>query len=195
MIRRPLWLAAALALAAPATASPITVTFTAEVSSANPDRYPTFDFDGDPPTISGSITYEGEVSGSGSVTGPPYAAEFILGPDTVTGSTVFWEVEPSGCLLIGGSCASLGITLPAVGGDETLLLIFALPLASSDFPDPDALSDAITAAFLHLGPTQPLLIAPTLTSLSFVVPEPGGALLLAAGACAWLDARRRRKGS
>ena len=170
-----------LALGAPISAAPITVSFSA---SDGPD------------TASGSFVYEGNVSGSGTITGPPYGGSITLPSSTLVSAEVRWIVQTSGCAT-GAACVTLGLTEPLGGGLvhlATLLFAFA-SLPSTDLPDPATLAGAAASAgFLDLvldggGVVQSILFSGPVTSLSFV-PEPGAGWLLA-GAFALSRLRRR----
>jgi hypothetical protein len=170
----------ALALGAPVSAAPITVSFSAV---------------GGPDTASGSFVYEGNVGGSGTITGPPYGGSITLPSSTFVSAEVRWIVQTSGCAT-GGACVTLGLTEPLGGGLVHLAtLVFAFSsLPSADLPDPATLAAATSAGFLDLvldggGVVQSVLFSGAVTSLSFV-PEPGAGWLLA-GAFALSRLRRR----
>lgn len=183
-MRHVLHLALALLLAAPAAATPITLTFTA-ASGAN--------------SFSGSFVYDRDVSGTGTITGPPYGGSITVPTGTLVSSEVRWGVVPTSCF-IGTPCVVLGLSESAGPGlvhYATLIFGFS-SLPSADMPDPATLASADTLGFIDLlmdedGFVQDLYFSGGVTSISFV-PEPGASLLLG-GALIALGALRRRPAS
>ena len=165
--------ALALVLAAPASASPIVVTFAATSGAT---------------AFSGAFVYESSVNGAGAITGPPYGGSITLPTGTFVSSEVRWGVLTSGCFT-GGGCVVLGLSEPAGPGlVHFSTLVFGFPsLPSTDMPDTATLATADPLGFLDLvmdeaGFVQEILFTGGVTSLSFSVPEPRAlALLIASG--------------
>ena len=113
------------------------------------------------------------MSGTGTISGPPYGGSITLPSSTFVSSDVRWVVQTS-ALLHRRPCVTLGLTAPARPRASSISRLCTSPSRRSrrrDLPDPAALASAPTLIFLDLvldpdGFVQEFLFIGPVTSLS-----------------------------